>query len=65
MRCTAEILDTPHSNLTSDSGGWYVKGPIDKKASIISLVFGILTGNIGIAIRSIRELNTEHDSTPL
>ena len=65
VRCTAEILDTPHSNLTSDSGGWYVKGPIDKKSSIISLVFGILTGNIGIAIRSIRELNTEHDSTPL
>jgi len=53
VRCTAEILATTHSNLTDDSGGWYIPSPVNKKSNIVSLVFGILTGNIGTVINAI------------
>ena len=57
VRCTAEILGTAHSNLTSDSDGWYIPSPVNKKSAIVSLIFGILTGNIGTIIRSATELS--------
>ena len=44
VRCTAEILQSTHSNLTSDSDGWYIPAPKSKKSSIVSIIFGILTG---------------------
>lgn len=61
VRCTAEILDKPHSNLTGDSAGFYIPSPSDKKSSIVSLVFGILTGNLGIIINAAKDLA---DNTP-
>ena len=61
VRCTAEILADTHSNLTSDSGGWYIPSPVNKKSSIVSLVFGILTGNIGTIINSSKELMSKPD----
>lgn len=57
VRCTAELLATTHSNLTDDSGGWYVPSPVsNRKSNIVSLVFGILTGNIGTVISAISKM---------
>jgi hypothetical protein len=61
VRCTAEILTDTHSNLTDDSAGWYIPSPINKKSNVISLIFGVLTGNIGIVINAIADMT---DSTP-
>lgn len=56
VRCTAEILADTHSNLTDDSAGWYIPSPVNKKSNIVSLVFGILSGNIGTVINAISKL---------
>lgn len=61
VRCTAEILADTHSNLTDDSAGWYIPSPVNKKSNIVSLIFGILTGNIGTVINTIRKMT---DDTP-
>lgn len=53
VRCTAEILATTHSNLTDDSAGWFIPSPVNKKSNVVSLIFGILTGNIGTVINAI------------
>ena len=63
VRCTAEILTDTHSNLTDDSGGWYVPSPKQKKSNIVSLVFGILTGNIGIVIKAAKDLANKETIT--
>jgi hypothetical protein len=55
VRCTAEILSDTHSNLTSDSAGFYIPAPPDK-SNIVSLIFGILTGNLGIIIDAAKKL---------
>ena len=59
VRCTAEILATTHSNLTDDSAGWYIPSPVNKKSNVVSLIFGILTGNIGTVIRAISGMVNE------
>ena len=64
VRCTAELLDMPHSNLTSDSGGWYIPSPKNKTSNIVSLVFGILTGNIGTVIRAVSDLANSNKQQP-
>ena len=56
VRCTAEILADTHSNLTSDSAGFYIPSPVQKTSNIVSLIFGILTGNLGIVIQSAKKL---------
>jgi hypothetical protein len=57
VRCTAEILSDSHSNLVGDSAGFYIPAPTDKKSAVISLVFGILTGNFKDIIKSIDNLS--------
>jgi hypothetical protein len=52
VRCTAELLESTHSNLTSDSAGFYVPSPAPRVGNIVSLIFGILTGNLGSIITS-------------
>lgn len=54
VRCTAEILATTHSNLTDDSAGWYIPSPVNTKSNVVSLIFGILTGNIGTVIQAVK-----------
>ena len=61
VRCTAEILADTHSNLTDDSAGWYIPSPVNKKSNVVSLIFGILTGNIGTVINAIASMT---DTTP-
>ena len=61
VRCTAEILADTHSNLTDDSAGWYIPSPVNKKSNVVSLIFGILTGNIGTVINAIADMT---DTTP-
>lgn len=56
VRCTAEILEDTHSNLTGDSGGFYIPSPQEKTSQIVSLIFGILTGNLGTIINSSMKL---------
>jgi hypothetical protein len=56
VRCTAEILESTHSNLTGDSSGFYIPSPEENKSKIVSLVFGILTGNLGTIISSVKSL---------
>ncbi len=56
VRCTAEILATTHSNLTDDSAGWYIPSPVNKKSNVVSLIFGILTGNIGTVLQAVKEM---------
>ena len=56
VRCTAEILSGTHSNLTGDSAGFYLPSPKGNSA-VVSLVFGILTGNIGTIIQAAKQLN--------
>jgi hypothetical protein len=46
VRCTAEISTSTHSNLTGDSAGFYLRTK-DVKSNVVSLIFGILTGNLG------------------
>ena len=55
VRCTAEILTQTHSNLTGDSAGFYLRTK-DTKSNIVSLIFGILTGNLGKIITAARDL---------
>jgi hypothetical protein len=55
VRCTAEILSKTHSNLTGDSAGFYIQ-PDNTKDNIVSLIFGILTGNLAMIIKSAQEL---------
>jgi hypothetical protein len=50
VRCTAEVMADTHSNLTGDSAGFYIPSPMTKASNIVSLIFGILTGNIGTII---------------
>ena len=52
VRCTAEVMADTHSNLTGDSAGFYIPSPATKASSIVSLIFGILTGNLGMVIQS-------------
>lgn len=59
VRCTAEILADTHSNLTSDNGGWYIPSPKEHTSNVVSLVFGVLTGNIGTIISSVKKLIKE------
>lgn len=63
VRCTAEILTDTHSNLTDDSAGWYIPSPINKKSNVVSLIFGILSGNIGTVINAIADM-TDTTSRP-
>jgi hypothetical protein len=56
VRCTAEILADTHSNLTGDSAGFYISTPHDNKSNIVSLIFGILTGNLGTIINAAKKL---------
>lgn len=63
VRCTAEILATTHSNLTDDSAGWYIPSPINKQSNVVSLIFGILTGNIGIVINAVKSMTEHKDVT--
>lgn len=62
VRCTAEILTSTHSNLTSDSDGWYIPQPQSKKSAIVSLIFGILTANVGTIINSVSDLTSSQKS---
>jgi hypothetical protein len=62
VRCTAEILTDTHSNLTGDSAGFYIPSPENRKSKIVSLVFGILTGNLGTIINSINDLTSDKAS---
>ena len=62
VRCTAEILATTHSNLTDDSAGWYIPSPVNKKSNVVSLIFGILTGNIGTVIKAIKGMTNTNQS---
>lgn len=55
VRCTAEILQQSHSNLTSDSSGFYIHTD-NTKSNIVSLIFGILTGNLGTIIQAAKDL---------
>ena len=55
VRCTAEILNDTHSNLTGDSAGFYIHTS-NRKSTIVSLVFGILTGNLGLIISNAKKL---------
>ena len=64
VRCTAEILADTHSNLTDDSGGWYIPSPVTRKSNIVSLVFGILTGNIGTVLQSLDKLSNDSQKQP-
>jgi hypothetical protein len=64
VRCTAEILADTHSNLTDDSAGWYIPSPVNKKSNVVSLIFGILTGNIGTVINAIADM-TEDTPRPV
>ena len=65
VRCTAEIITGTHSNLTGDSAGFYVPSPVSKTSTIVSLVFGILTGNLGIVIKSAADLaNKSYEERP-
>lgn len=65
VRCTAEILRSTHSNLTDDSAGWYIPSPQNKKSAIVSIIFGILTGNIGKIINAANDMvsNTSADTS--
>jgi hypothetical protein len=60
VRCTAEILATTHSNLTDDSAGWYIPSPVNKKSNVVSLIFGILTGNIGTVIQAVKGMTNNN-----
>ena len=60
VRCTAEILATTHSNLTDDSAGWYIPSPVNKKSNVVSLIFGILTGNIGTVIQAVKGMSNNY-----
>lgn len=55
VRCTAQILADTSSNLVGESAGFYINVS-NKKSNIVSLVFGILTGNLGTIITSIKKL---------
>jgi hypothetical protein len=63
VRCTAEILSDTHSNLTGDSGGFFIPSPADKTSNIVSLVFGVLTGNLGTVINAAKKL--QEDPKPI
>lgn len=56
VRCTAEILSDTHSNLTGDSAGFYIPSPPDKTGNIVSLIFGVLTGNLPRIIKESKAL---------
>jgi hypothetical protein len=58
VRCTAQILADTSSNLVGESAGFYINVS-NKKSNIVSLVFGILTGNLGTIITSIKKLIDE------
>lgn len=62
VRCTAQILNQTHSNLTSDSDGWYIPNPDNKKSNIVSLIFGILTGNIGTIISAAQQISNQKEN---
>ena len=61
VRCTAEILAKTHSNLTSDSSGFFVPSPVSNKSNVVSLIFGILSGNLGIIISSIQDMTSNEE----
>lgn len=62
VRCTAEILTSAHSNLTSDSEGWYVPAPPSEKSDVISLIFSILSGNVEMLFTTISNWGEEKKS---
>ena len=45
VRCTAQLINDSHSNLTSDSDGWYI-GPKDDTERWVQAAIYLLTGNI-------------------
>lgn len=49
VRCTAEILDRTHSNLTKDSAGFVIPSPA-KDLSVLTFLNKLLTGNLVGAI---------------
>lgn len=58
VRCTAEVLTSAHSNLTSDSEGWYIEDGIDRNAGWTQAVIYLLTGNlIGFILQAIQASN--------
>jgi hypothetical protein len=54
VRCTAEILQNTSSNLVGESAGFYI--PSTNNSNLVSLIFGILTGNLGSIITSIANM---------
>ena len=60
VRCTAQLLQGAHSNLTSDSAGWYI-GPTDsKKDKWVQAAIYFLTGNlIGFIIQLAKKTSPE------
>lgn len=63
VRCTAEILEDTSSNLVGESAGFYLPSPNSKTSAIASLIFGILTGNIGTIINSAKKLANSDQKT--
>lgn len=59
VRCTAQILTQTHSNLTADSDGWYIPSPNDNTSNTVSLIFGILTGNIGTIVQAAKQMSNK------
>ena len=62
VRCTAELLSSAHSNLTGDSAGFYIPSPKNKASKILSLIFGILTGNLASAIKAAINLASKEET---
>lgn len=63
VRCTAEIISDTHSNLTGDSAGFYIPSPSQKTGHIVSLIFGILTGNLATVIKEANKLANPDNQT--
>jgi hypothetical protein len=64
VRCTAELLSSTHSNLTGDSSGFYIPSPKNKASRMVSLVFGILSGNLAMVIKSAIEAANRPSDRP-
>lgn len=59
VRCTAEILNDTHSNLTRDSDGWYIPNP-QIGSNIMSIILAVLTGNIEQIINTAKGIHRAH-----
>ena len=62
VRCTAEILDSAHSNMTDDSNGWVIPSPVEQPW--VSALILFLTGNIFGAIKKLVEKEEETSWDP-